>query len=188
MTDRSNMQTLAWTGGDVRKCPKCGVLCPQGRFCWDCGAEVEPAAAPLTSTAPATDPQAPQSVPPAPATFLRRPSDAAKPTVPAPTLDQLPPAPRSPFRFEISRWGKALPGLLRARLSSLWGGSPKPTELSLARQLSEQRRQERAPTFFTPGGVVEKVKADPQGYAREIALAILALLIICGFYVVISLS
>lgn len=195
---RRNMGTLVWTGGsEARKCPKCGVLCPQGEFCWECGAKVTTAS--TTPDAPVSDPQAPQSAPPQPSDVpaatppsplvpLPQPSEAAKPTVPAPTLDELPPAPRSPFRFEIPRWGKALPGLLRARLASLWGGSPKPAEPSLARKMAEAKGQERATTFFTPGGVVEKVKADPQGYARELALAALALLILVAFYVVISLT
>lgn len=188
---RRNMGTLVWTGGgNTRKCPKCQMDCPEeGKWCMECGANMEPSA-PSTTTAPSdaqaqpsphTDPSA--ATPPA----ARAPAPTT-PTIPAAALDELPPAPRSPFRLEIPEWVKALPGLLWARLTSLWVGSPKPTEPSLARKMAEKMKQERAPTFYTPGGVVEKVKADPQGYARELALAALALLILAAFYVVISLT
>lgn len=115
--------------------------------------------------------------------------DSAATKAVAASIEEIPPAPRSPLRLEIPQWLKDAVRGLRSRLQVLLQPAPpKPAQPSLARQIAEQKKQERAATFYTPGGVVEQVKADPWGHARAVAAVLFAVLIIAAFFVIISLS
>lgn len=115
--------------------------------------------------------------------------DSAATKAVAASIEEIPPAPRSPLRLEIPPWLKdAVRGLSNLLTGLLQRAPSKPAEPSLARRMAEARGQERAATFYTPGGVVGQMKADPWGHVRAAALVLFAILVIAAFFVIISLS